>query len=80
MRIIAKSGTMAGGGQRKGGVGELGPRGGVGRTGSEGGVGRRDLVARIKSTGVEAVFSETSLMIRHNTRTIVTSLGGSDGS
>jgi hypothetical protein len=43
-------------------------------------VGRRDLVARIKSTGVEAVFSETSLMIRHNTRTIVTSLGGSDGS
>jgi ABC-type Zn uptake system ZnuABC Zn-binding protein ZnuA len=79
----------------------------------------RDLVAKIKATGVKAVFSETSLppraaetiareagvkvvtgedalygdslgppgsdgasydlMIRHNTRTIVTSLGGSDG-
>ena len=79
----------------------------------------RDLVARIKATGVKAVFSETSLppraaetigreagvkvvtgtdalygdslgppgsdgasyymMIRHNTRTIVTNLGGPDG-
>jgi ABC-type Zn uptake system ZnuABC Zn-binding protein ZnuA len=79
----------------------------------------RDLVARIRATGVKAIFSETSLppraaetigreagvkvvtgtdalygdslgppgsdgasytmMIRHNTRTIVTNLGGSDG-
>jgi ABC-type Zn uptake system ZnuABC Zn-binding protein ZnuA len=79
----------------------------------------RDLVAKIKATGVKAIFSETSLppraaetigreagvkvvtgddalygdslgppgsdgasyvrMIRHNTRTIVTNLGGSDG-
>jgi zinc/manganese transport system substrate-binding protein/manganese/iron transport system substrate-binding protein len=79
----------------------------------------RDLVARIKATGVKAIFSETSLppraaetigreagvkvvtgedalygdslgppgsdgasytmMIRHNTRTIVTNLGGPDG-